>query len=49
MAVFVDMEDDVLAHMYGEHIKLYNKENQKGPCVTQIKSGEVWQNVPKIQ
>ena len=47
MTIFVDM-DDVLADTYGKHIELYNKEHQKELCLTQIKSGEVWQNVPEI-
>lgn len=46
MTIFVDM-DDVLADTYGKHIELYNKEHKKELGLSQISSGEVWQNVPE--
>ncbi|MUU77055.1 5' nucleotidase, NT5C type [Winogradskyella endarachnes] len=46
MTIFVDM-DDVLADTYGKHIELYNKEHQKDLHISQISSGEMWQNVPE--
>jgi len=47
MTIFVDM-DDVLADTYGKHIELYNEEHKKNLCLSQITSGEMWQNVPEI-
>ncbi|WP_178985340.1 5' nucleotidase, NT5C type [Winogradskyella helgolandensis] len=47
MTIFVDM-DDVLADTYGKHIELYNKEHQQELCISQISSGEMWHNVPKV-
>ena len=47
MRIFVDM-DDVIADTYGKHIAMYNLEHKKELCISQITSGEVWQNVPEI-
>mgnify|MGYP003624273935 FL=1 len=47
MTIFVDM-DDVIADTYGKHIELYNEEHKTELCLSQITSGEVWQNVPEI-
>lgn len=46
MIIFVDM-DEVLADTYGKHIELYNEEHAMDLHITQITSGEVWENVPE--
>lgn len=46
MTIFVDM-DDVLADTYGKHIELYNQDFNENIKLTDIKSGEVWENVPE--
>lgn len=47
MIIFVDM-DDVIADTYGKHIEMYNQEFNQTLALADIKSGEVWHNVPEI-
>ncbi|MCA0931871.1 5'(3')-deoxyribonucleotidase [Lutimonas saemankumensis] len=47
MTIFVDM-DDVIADTYGKHIEMYNDEFNEFLSLSNIQSGEVWQNVPEM-